>query len=107
MEEQKIQPEKKFLVPGASNVLEFTPESDLTIEQQRYLFQRLVEQLNAAPDMCRSWLAQAIMEQNGIKITLPGEKPPVIKKKDRNTTTLKTIENSFNAKYHNNKEPLL
>jgi BarA-like signal transduction histidine kinase len=75
--------EKMYVVP-VEGIIKSIAESKLDIHQMRYLMSKVVTCINEAPNMVREWIAQAILEQNGINVTLPEHKSPSTKKKVRN-----------------------
>jgi hypothetical protein len=90
---------EKFVVP-VKGILTPIAEEDLTIEQLRYLFEKLIKEVNNTPLQVRAWLAQAILEQNNIKVSPPGSPPPVSPKKERNKTKVIKVkdDNKINLK---------
>jgi hypothetical protein len=72
----------KFYSILVNGLFKAVPEVELTKEQLSELFTRLLEKHESYPRIVRGWLAELILQQNGITVVPPGKEEPKYGKKE-------------------------
>jgi hypothetical protein len=79
-------------------VLTHVPESQLDNTQLSEMYKKTVQYINGMPRTVRSWLAQTIMQQNGVEVFPPGIPQRPMGKKERRKVKTVIVKDQKDAK---------